>query len=98
VRACGDNLSANNCVYAKNLRSLGYIGAAYEYEFSGEAKAATYGRSMDAPDLTGSTGIGEIGVTLLGGDKALVSLDLGVQGYTGMRQGLTGSLQLKIEF
>jgi hypothetical protein len=84
--------------YAVNEHFSPYIGAAYEYEFSGEAKATTYGRSIDAPDLTGSTGIGEIGVTLLGGDKAPLSLDLGVQGYTGMRQGVTGSLQLKIEF
>jgi outer membrane autotransporter protein len=75
-----------------------YIGAAYEYEFSGEAEAKTYGRSVGAPDLTGSTGIGEIGVTLLGGDKAPISLDFGAQGYTGMRQGVTGSLQLKLEF
>jgi hypothetical protein len=84
--------------YAVNEHFTPYIGAAYEYEFSGEAKASTYGRSIDAPDLTGSTGIGEIGVTLLGGDKAPVSLDLGVQGYTGIRQGVTGSLQLKLEF
>jgi hypothetical protein len=75
-----------------------YIGAAYEYEFSGEAKAKTNGLSVDAPDLTGSTGIGEIGVNLIGGDKAPVSLDLGAQGYTGLRQGVTGSLQLKLEF
>jgi hypothetical protein len=84
--------------YAVNEHFSPYIGAAYEYEFSGEAKATTYGRSIEAPDLTGSTGIGEIGVTLIGGDKAPVSLDLGVQGYTGMRQGVTGSLQLKLEF
>jgi hypothetical protein len=84
--------------YAVNQHFTPYIGAAYEYEFSGEAKATTYGRPIEAPDLTGSTGIGEIGVTLLGGDKAPVSLDVGVQGYTGMRQGVTGSLQLKLEF
>jgi outer membrane autotransporter protein len=84
--------------YAVNEHFSPYIGAAYEYEFSGEAKATTYGRSLDAPDLTGSTGVGEIGVTLLGGKDAPVSLDLGVQGYAGMRQGMTGSLQLKIEF
>ncbi|MDR1686816.1 MAG: hypothetical protein LBR82_10370 [Desulfovibrio sp.] len=75
-----------------------YVGAAYEYEFSGKGEAKTYGRSPDAPDLTGSTGIGETGATLLGGDKAPISPDRGAQGYTGLRRGVTGSLQLKIEF
>jgi hypothetical protein len=84
--------------YAVNEHFKPYIGASYEYEFSGEAKATTYERSIEAPDLIGSTGIGEIGVTLLGGEKAPLSLDLGVQGYTGMREGVTGSLQLKLEF
>ncbi|MDR1946161.1 MAG: hypothetical protein LBQ51_03205, partial [Desulfovibrio sp.] len=67
--------------FAVNEHVAPYVGAAYEYEFSGEAKATTYGRSIDAPDLTGSTGAGEIDVTLIGGEEAPLSLDLGVQGY-----------------
>jgi hypothetical protein len=75
-----------------------YIGAAYEHELAGEAEAKAYGRRISSPDLSGPTGIGEIGLTLLGGEKAPLSLDLGVQGYTGTREGVTGSLQMKLSF
>ena len=75
-----------------------YIGAAYEHEFDGEAKAAAYGHAIDAPDLEGGTGIGELGLSFSPSAGSGLSLDLGVQGYTGVREGVTGSLQLKWEF
>jgi hypothetical protein len=75
-----------------------YVGAAYEHELDGKADASTHGYSISSPDLSGATGIGELGVTLLGRQSAPLSVDLGVQGYTGVRQGVTGSLQLKLEF
>jgi hypothetical protein len=75
-----------------------YIGAAFEQELAGEADAKVYGRKISSPDLSGPTGIGEIGLTLLGGEKSPLSLDLGVQGYTGTREGVTGSLQMRLEF
>jgi hypothetical protein len=82
--------------YAINEYISPYIGAAYEHEFDGKAKASTYGFAIDAPDMTGGTGIGEIGLTVKTG--SVVSLDIGAQGYTGTREGVTGTLQLKIEF
>jgi outer membrane autotransporter barrel domain len=75
-----------------------YIGAAYEHEFDGKAKATTYGYSIDAPDLKGGTGIGELGLTFKPSADCGLSLDLGVQGYVGVREGVTGSFQLKWEF
>ena len=75
-----------------------YVGAAYEHELDGEADASVYGYRISSPDLSGRTGMGEIGFTLLGGDKTPLSLDLGVQGYTGVRQGVLGTLQMKLEF
>jgi outer membrane autotransporter protein len=82
--------------YAINEFVSPYIGAAYEHEFDGKANASTYGYAIDAPNLTGGTGIGEVGLTIKTG--SIVSLDVGAQGYTGKREGVTGSLQLKIEF
>ncbi|MDR2604277.1 MAG: autotransporter domain-containing protein [Desulfovibrio sp.] len=82
--------------YAVNEFVSPYIGAAYEHEFDGKAKASTYGYAIDSPDMTGGTGIGEVGLTVKTG--SIVSFDLGAQGYTGAREGVTGSLQLKIEF
>ncbi len=75
-----------------------YIGAAYEYEFDGKAEASTYGYGVDQADLTGGTGIGELGMTLKSHQYKNIGVDLGLQGYTGVRDGVGGSLQLRYEF
>ena len=75
-----------------------YIGAAYEHEFDGKAKATTYGYSIDAPDLKGGTGMGELGLSFKPVADSGLSLDLGAQGYTGVREGVSGSFQAKWEF
>jgi hypothetical protein len=82
--------------YAVNDWFKPYVGAAYEHELDGEAKASTYGHSIPAPDPKGGTGIGELGLAFI--STKGISVDLGVQGYTGTREGVTGSLQLKFEF
>jgi outer membrane autotransporter protein len=84
--------------YAMSETVSPYAGAAFEYEFDGRARASTHGYSIDAPKLKGSTGIGEFGVTMKPSPDLPLSLDLGVQGYVGKRQGVTGSLQAKFEF
>lgn len=75
-----------------------YIGAAWEYEFDGKAEATTNGFDIDRPDLKGSTGMGELGITLTPSSTIPVSLDLGVQGYVGRREGVSGTLQLQWKF
>ena len=75
-----------------------YIGAAWEYEFDGKAEATTNGFDIDRPDLKGSTGMGELGITLTPSSSIPVSLDLGVQGYVGRREGVSGTLQLQWKF
>ncbi len=84
--------------YAVNEFVSPYIGAAYEHEFDGKAQARTYGYSIDAPSLRGATGIGEIGLTLKPSRTTPLSFDVGVQSYTGKREGVTGSVQAKFEF
>ena len=84
--------------YAVNEYVNPYIGAAYEHEFDGKAKATTYGYGIDSPELAGGTGIGELGLTLKPAKNLPLSCDLGVQGYVGRREGVTGSLQVKYEF
>jgi hypothetical protein len=73
-----------------------YAGAAYENEFSGKAEASSYGLRFDVPELKGSTGIGELGLTILPADK--VNVDVGVQGFAGTREGVAGTLRLNFEF
>jgi outer membrane autotransporter protein len=75
-----------------------YVGAAYEHEFDGEADAKVYGYKIKSPDLKGGTGIGEVGFTVRPSGNQNFSLDIGLQGYAGKRQGATGSVQAKYQF
>jgi outer membrane autotransporter protein len=84
--------------YAVNEYVTPYAGAAYEHELDGKARATSYGYSIDAPSLRGGTGIGELGLSVTPSKELPLSFDLGVQGYVGKRQGVTGSLQVRWEF
>jgi hypothetical protein len=84
--------------YAVHASVQPYLGAAYEYEFDGVAEASTYGADIAAPSLRGASGIGELGLRLVPSPRLPLSFDLGVQGYTGKREGATGSLQARLEF
>ena len=50
------------------------------------------------PSLQGDTGMGELSLSLKPSKDLPLSFDLGVQGYVGKREGVTGSLQVKFEF
>jgi len=53
---------------------------------------------FNTPELTGDTGMGELGLSLKPSKDLPLSFDLGVQGYVGKREGVTGSLQIRYEF
>jgi outer membrane autotransporter protein len=84
--------------YAVSDRVSPYIGAAWEREYDGKAKATTNGYRIEAPELKGDTGIGEIGVTFSASQDAPLFIDLGAQGYVGEREGVTGSLRVRLDF
>jgi outer membrane autotransporter protein len=84
--------------YALNEYVSPYIGAAWEHEFDGRARATTNGFDIDAPSLRGDTGMGELGLSLKPSSTLPLTFDLGVQGYTGKREGVTGTLQARFEF
>jgi outer membrane autotransporter protein len=75
-----------------------YTGAAFDYEFDSEAKGNVNGRGLDSPDIKGATGMGEIGLAFKPSAESGLSLDLGAQGYTGKREGVGVSFQVKWEF
>lgn len=75
-----------------------YAGSYYEYEFDAKARGNVYGRSIESPDLRGSTGMGEFGFGFKPSAGSNLSLDLGAQGYVGKREGLTGSFGLSYAF
>jgi hypothetical protein len=73
-----------------------YFGLAYEHEVDGKASASVLGAPIDVPELKGGTGIGELGVSLVPSDG--LTLDVGIQGYAGARQGVSGSVRLVYNF
>ena len=75
-----------------------YIGLAYDREFASDVKAATYGLKIDAPDIKGHTGIGELGVSFKSSMLSGLYLDFGAQGYLGQREGISGTFQVKYLF
>jgi outer membrane autotransporter protein len=75
-----------------------YVGAAWEHEFEGQANANSRGFTIDAPSLSGDSAIGELGLVFKPSAVLPLSLDLGVQGYAGKREGISGSVQITWEF
>ncbi|MDR0816959.1 MAG: autotransporter outer membrane beta-barrel domain-containing protein, partial [Desulfovibrio sp.] len=84
--------------YAINEQITPYIGVAIEHEFDGKARASVYDYSLKTANIQGDTGIGEIGLIMKPSDKYPWIIDLGVQGYTGQREGIGGSLRIGFEF
>ncbi|BAV91705.1 autotransporter outer membrane beta-barrel domain-containing protein [Candidatus Desulfovibrio trichonymphae] len=84
--------------YAINEYISPYIGAAFEYEFDGKARASVWGYDLKAAKFEGETGIGEAGLVFKPSSKSPWLVDLGVQGYVGKREGVSGSLRVGLEF
>jgi outer membrane autotransporter protein len=84
--------------YAINEHVAPYIGAYWEHEFDGKIRSTVNNIRLGSPSLRGDTGMGELGLTLKPSKDLPLSFDLGVQGYVGKREGVTGSLQIKYEF
>ena len=75
-----------------------YIGARWEYEFAGEAKASIKSYNIDPPSLKGSTVIGELGAALRPAEDSNVTLNFGIQTYTGKREGVSGNFAVEYNF
>ncbi|GHU19640.1 hypothetical protein FACS189475_07190 [Betaproteobacteria bacterium] len=75
-----------------------YVGLAWEHEFDGKAKATAYGSAIDAPKLKGDTGIIELGLTMKPSATKPLTVNFGVQGYAGRREGISGSLKVEYRF
>ena len=75
-----------------------YTGGAYEYEFDGKANASVLGYAIDAPELKGGSGVLELGATVKPSKTTPLSVNIGIQGYVGQREGVAGQASLKYEF
>ena len=74
-----------------------YLGARYEYEFDGKAGGTVQGFRIPKTDMKGSTGLFDAGVKMrLRQDT--VTLDFGVTGTVGQREGIGGHALLSWNF
>ena len=74
-----------------------YYGAAYEYEFSGEAEGSVNGYALNESDLGGSSFVGELGL-LMNNTGSAWTVDMALQAYGGQREGVGGKVQATYHF
>jgi outer membrane autotransporter protein len=84
--------------YAVTKQVTGYAGAAWEHEFDGKARATSAGLSIDAPSMEGDTGVLQVGLKFTPSADLPLTVDLGLAGTFGQREGIVGSLQAKLAF
>ncbi|MDR1856515.1 MAG: autotransporter domain-containing protein [Desulfovibrio sp.] len=75
-----------------------FVGIAWEREFDGRQRAHVNGVPFDSPAMTGDTGIAEIGLVIKPAENRPLTVELGAQGYVGMRRGVSGHVQVRFEF
>lgn len=105
VTVLGDNIDFGNAsshrlrAGARFSRAVGsgfapFVGAAYEYEFDGKVTSTVQtpysAFTLTVPSIKGGNGIGEIGCAY-NSDRGL-TVELGVKGYVGVREGVLGRL------
>lgn len=73
-------------------------GLAYEYEFDGKAGAKTNGLRISDPSLEGSSGIAQLQVQVKPSTSQPLEINLGVQGYVGQREGISGAASMVYRF
>ncbi|MDR0870348.1 MAG: autotransporter-associated beta strand repeat-containing protein, partial [Planctomycetaceae bacterium] len=84
---CGGDCEPCSAVNTRQIK--GYIGAAWDYEFSGTSRGNRADVSILAPSIHGGTAIGEVG---LSATLRRVELHTGIEGYLGKREGFSGNV------
>ena len=77
-------------------------GLAYEHVFDGDAdghiQLPNGLAALDAPSLSGNTGIAELGATFTPSATSPWAVDAGLKGYVGDRRGVTGNATVRYRF
>ena len=74
-----------------------HVAGGWEHEFDGEQEGKLNGRKVNAPDMGGSSGVGEIGIRWTPRQTGFY-LDLAAHGSAGQRDSVGGNLSLGYEF
>ena len=83
-------------VLSLNDKSKLYAGAAWQYEFDGDARGYIDGYGTPVPSLKGHSGMAELGYKLEAGKN--LSLDFNVNGWAGKQKGVAGGIGLQWKF
>lgn len=75
-----------------------YYGAAWEYEFNGDADVSVNGTSLDTESLQGSSYFAEIGFNYQKDKTSPWAFEGRMRGYTGVREGISGILRATYSF
>ena len=75
-----------------------YAGLGYEYEFDGEASGFTNGLALGDEDLTGGSGVAELGISFKPSKNSPFSLELNLAGFNGKREGFRGGVEAVYTF
>ncbi|GHU10638.1 hypothetical protein FACS1894185_2470 [Betaproteobacteria bacterium] len=75
-----------------------YAGLAWEHEFDGKARATAYGYPIDAPKLKGDSGVLELGLIMKPSATTPLTVNFGLQAYTGRNEGVGGNLRVEYRF
>ncbi len=75
-----------------------YAGAAYEWEFSGTARANTHGMGITAPSMHGGSVIGEIGTVWQPSLNRALWIEGALQGSVGKNENIGARLGVSIGF
>ncbi len=89
----GARLTAN-----KENKLSTYYGLAYEYEFNGDADMKVENMNTPQQSLKGSSYMAEIGMNYQPSSDSPWSFDVSMRGYTGQREGFSGSVQAVYSF
>lgn len=85
--------------YAFSDTFTSYAGLAVEREFKGDVSGSSSGLDIAQPSLKGYTGLVEVGASMKPwASKQALSLDVGLQGYFGKREGVSGSAKIGYAF
>ncbi len=75
-----------------------YLGAAWEWECSGTARATTYGMGISAPSMRGGSVIGEIGTVWQPSLSRALWVEAALQGSVGKNENYGARLGISIGF
>jgi len=79
-------------------RAAGFVRLGWLHEFDGTARATVYGMSTASPSVKGDSGVLGVGVTFAPSTKSPLAVTLGVDGYAGKQEGVSGNLNVRYVF